>query len=331
MNLKKIKSKNIHLSEELILKVFTVLFLLIIIVFPKPSIKGATLGLLAWFNKVLPTLLPFIIISNLAIALKITRKISPIFYPFIKKFLPISSGGTYPLLIGLISGLPMGAKVAADSVINKEISQEEGQFLLSISNNISPMFIMNFIAINSLNIPKLRVPLLLILYSSAIISSYIFYRIYSSGDQTHKLGTVGALNQSQTLVDHTHRGFSLLDKSIMNGFETITKVGGYIILFSILGEILFEITAGIGPVRYLIIGFMEVTIGINKIALSNINENTKIVLATIITAFGGLSGLAQTKSVISETRLSLKRYIFAKALNICISFVLIVLYLYFIN
>ena len=131
--------------KKFIITVSTLLFLCLLLVFPKIALIGATRGLLLWFNTILPTLLPFLIISNLIMQFQITDCLTTFLYPTLGKLLRISKAGCYPMIIGMLSGYPVGAKACADLVKNKEISREEGQFLLCFCNNASPMFIISYI------------------------------------------------------------------------------------------------------------------------------------------------------------------------------------------
>ena len=145
-------------NKSKLLKGFILIFFILMFLFPFSSYKGASSGLMLWFINVLPTLLPFIIVSNLMIRLNITGKISGLLYPVIGKLFRVSPSGCYPILIGFLSGLPMGAKVVADLASEKKIDRKESHFLLSMCNNASPIFIMSFIAINQLKMPILRFP-----------------------------------------------------------------------------------------------------------------------------------------------------------------------------
>ncbi|NLZ53341.1 MAG: hypothetical protein GX892_09370 [Thermoanaerobacteraceae bacterium] len=117
----------------------------------------------------------------------------------------------------------------------------------------------------------------------------------------------------------------------MNGFEVITKIGGYIILFSILAQIINEIGSGFGLYKAIVMGILEITTGIDQICKLPIDINIKIVLVSVLTSFGGLSGLAQTKSVLGKSRLSIKTYICVKLLSALVAMVLSVLYVFFIK
>lgn len=312
-------------NKRILSKIGIVLFLSLILCFPASSYNGAKKGLLLWFNTVLPTLLPFIIISNLIIRLQITKPLSKLLHPFFHALFGVSKGGCYPILIGFLSGIPVGAKSIADLVDNGTIQKQEGQYLLSFCNNASPMFIMSFIAIASLKQPNIRIHLLGIIYISAILSAIIYFRFMPKNKQ--ELNLVLTASEYNKAVNDSKFDITLLDLSIMDAFEVITKVGGYIILFSIPAQIILNLGSKDSILKLIIIGLCEITTGINQISLTNLDLSIKIVLITVLTAFGGLSGLAQTKSVISNTRLSIGTYFFVKLINMVITLVISILYI----
>lgn len=301
-------------------KVGIVLFLALILIFPANAYIGAKKGLLLWFNTVLPTLLPFIIMSNLIIRLQITKPLSKFLYPFFHFIFRVSKGGCYPILIGFLSGIPVGAKSVGDLYSNGSIEEEEAQYLLSFCNNSSPMFIIGYIAIAQLNMKELRGPLLFIIYISGILSAFLYFRIL----KLHKRKNIYASEYSNSFIEVVEPkfNFAVLDSAIMDGFEVITKVGGYIILFSIPAQIVTSFGSPDNLFKLLSIGLLEITTGINQISMSSLDLNIKIVLITMITSLGGLSGMAQTKSVISNTRLSFGTYFKVKLIHVVIAFLM---------
>ena len=303
------------------------------LLFPYATYKGARSGLMLWFINVLPTLLPFIIVSNLMIRLNIAGKISTILYPVLGKLFRVSPDGCYPILIGFLSGLPMGAKSVADLTIEGKINCKEAHFLLGVCNNASPIFIMSYIAMNQLKMPNMRLPLFVIIYGSSILSAIIYRKYlnhYNKRKQTHSplsISSITSINEYQS----TRFSFDILDKSIMNGFEVVTKIGGYIILFSILAQMINEIGPSLSFYKAITMGVLEITTGIDQICKIRLDSNIKIVLVSLIASFGGLSGLAQTKSVLGESRLSIKTYIHVKMLSAIIAMLLSLLYVLFIR
>lgn len=116
--------------------------------------------------------------------------------------------------------------------------------------------------------------------------------------------------------------FKIIDAGIMNGFETLAKLGGYIMLFSMAASLIKQLPL---PVLYQTIGIgaTEITNGIREIGLLSANTADKFLLAMGFAAFGGISGLAQTASMVKGTGLSMKKYITGKlcltAVTVCLS------------
>ena len=301
-------------------KIGIVLFLALILFFPSDAYIGAKKGLLLWFNTVLPTLLPFIIMSNLIIRLQITKPLSKFLYPFFHFIFRVTKGGCYPILIGFLSGIPVGAKSVGDLYSNGSIEEDEAQYLLGFCNNSSPIFIMGYIAVAQLKMKELRGPLIFIIYISGIIAALLYFRIF----KLHSRKKVYASEYRDSYVNDFEPkfNFTVLDSAIMDGFEVITKVGGYIILFSIPAQIITVLGSSNNLIKLLCIGLLEITTGINQISMSALDLNTKIVLISMITSLGGLSGLAQTKSVISNTRLSFGTYFKVKLIHVVIAFLM---------
>lgn len=333
--------KSSNLSTKLF-KLSFVLFLGLMLLFPTASLEGAKRGLLLWFNTILPSLLPFIIVSTLIIRLNIASALCRLLHPIIGKFFHVSQNACYPIVIGFLSGIPMGAKTSADLVKDKKITAPEGQFLALLSNNASPMFILGYIALSELHLPNTRLIFILLLYGSAILTAFLFRRFYTyfTDEQytsvlppkTLSELTSGKVYAQSTDITSPKKGrsfkidFTVIDAAIMDGFDVITKIGGYIILFSILAQIILSFEQVNEYLRMLIVGICEITIGIDTIANSCLETSTKIVLILAVTSFGGFSGLAQTKSVFADSGLSIRSYMKAKILNTLITLCLALLY-----
>ncbi len=332
------------LHKNKIIKSTILLLLVIMQIFPGPTFRGASSGLLLWFHNVVPNLLPFIIISNLLIHLNMTHRISRIFHPVLGRLLHISSEGCYPVVFGFLSGIPMGAKSTADLVTERKISGTEGQFLAGLCNNSSPMFILGYIAITQLQLPHIKYALFAVIYASSILGAIVFRYFYERKIKAD-LKTVRKLDMRRKNMlsppspivraaaiepqDIRSRRFTydMVDSSIMNGFEIVVKIGGYIILFSILAGIMKEIIPGSGLIKACLIGLLEITTGISQICSIDMDISLKIILVTAVTTFGGLSGMAQTKSVLQESGLSIGAYCIAKLISAAIAVMITYVYL----
>ena len=313
--------------KRLLATLCVTLFFAAMLLFPQAAFQGASLGVLLWFHTVLPTLLPFLIISNLLIHTGAINMISRILAPILCRFFRVSPYGAFVILIGFLCGCPMGSKVAADLLKKDGISEREARYLLSFCNNTSPMFIVSYIIWQNLKVPALTLPLLVILTAAPVMLSFVFRRLY----QIPKQGETGNRKfflQSPGFGNGSGNGSGSLDTCIMNGFETITIIGGYIILFSILISF-----AGLLPVKpAAFTGFflpsLEITTGIPMICNAPMSRNMQIMQALALTSFGGWCAAAQTRAMIQGTSLPFLPYIAEKLITALATSLLVWLFLY---
>lgn len=283
-------------------------FLIYILAFPGESVGAATIGLNLWYENMLPTLLPFSILSYIMIQSGILDSCASAAHRFFGKFFPISSAGLFPLIAGLLFGFPMGSKITADLVQSGKMSREEGQRLFCACNNISPMFVGSFILSESLERPDLRLATYLILYVPPLV-------LYMIWNRKQHFTTPQAKSSKKT----ASMNLQLIDAGIMNGFETLAKLGGYIILFAILAQMTTMLPISHHLIKCLLIGCTEITNGISYTARLGFDFSLAYPLMISFTAFGGLSGFAQTASMVKDSKLSMIPYLQMKLLGTAIS------------
>lgn len=281
----------------------SILFFISLLAFPQSAFQGASTGLLLWFHTVLPTLLPFIIISNLLIHSSAIDVITRIAAPLLCRFFGVTPYGTFVILTGFLCGCPMGSKAAADLLKKGAITRQEACYLLSFCNNTSPMFIISYVIWQSLRMPGQTLSLLLIVMLTPILLSFVFRRIYGipAGTYAGSSGAAAAATENMSL-----------DACIMNGFETITRIGGYIILFSILISYAAMIPAAPSLLSMLFLPSLEITSGVTMICSKTLPEGMKLVLTLALTSFGGWCAAAQTRAMLQDTDLPIVPYIIEK-------------------
>lgn len=276
---------------------------LVFFLYPKVVSESAGEGLLLWFQAVFPALLPFLILSSVILGLGLNDSVSRVVAPVLTRLFGISRAGCYPVVIGMLSGYPLGAAAVAEMVKKEKLSLQEAQYILHFCNNASPMFLIQYIGVTCLG---LKVPLCVmgIIYLSAWTNAELERVIRHLSFQTNRVPVLH-IQQKQSLI-------ALLDESILYGFTVLAKVGGYIILFSILAGVLEHLLPVSAQVRAIVTGILEITTGAEQIANMSIAKSWRMVLLVGCSAFGGLSSVAQSASVLAETGLSIRQYIFAK-------------------
>ena len=113
---------------------------------------------------------------------------------------------------------------------------------------------------------------------------------------------------------------------MMNSFESIVKVGGYIILFSVLLSLLKEL-AGQSPAVMAAAPVLEVTNGIVLIRSTVSDPGLCFAAVLGLTSFGGLCSIAQTQCMLEGTGLSVIPYTIQKLTAAAAASLLAILYL----
>ena len=275
------------------------------LIFPQAVFSGAEEGLLLWFQIIFPTLFPFLVVTSLLLSSGGLNLITHLFGGLFRRIFRVTQNGAFAVLAGFLCGYPMGAKVTADLLRAEKISDREARYLLSFCNNTSPVFIINFIVWKTFGDERLMLPTLLILIGSPVLMSFIFRRIYLKGRHPFPEPSA-ALKEKKTRFD-----FSVLDSCMMNSFEAIVKVGGYIILFSVLLSLLEELS-GQNSILIAAAPALEVTNGILLLSSSVSDPGLRYAAVLGLTSFGGLCSAAQTQCMLEGTGLSVIPYIIQK-------------------
>lgn len=292
-----------------------VLLFIIMLVSPKAVFTGASEGLLLWFQIILPTLFPFLLITNLLLTTGNMHLISSAFGTVLTRIFHVSSNGSFAVVTGFLCGYPMGAKTAADLTVSGYISKKEGQYLLSFCNNSSPVFILNFVVWKTLGNDTLLVPTLIILMLSPVIVSFFTRKKYRFQ------------NQKEVHCTKTSWSFQEIDDCIMDSFETLVKVGGYIILFSVLLS-LFESLPVYIPALSALLPLLEVTNGLVLLREMQLPLNFLYPAILGLTSFGGFCAAAQTQCMVQKAGFPILPYIAQKLAAALTASLLGCLYLY---
>ena len=285
--------------------------LLYMLLFPKKVLADSLAGLDLWFHTVLPSLLPFMILSNVLIGANVVSQLMRPFSGFFRHVLGLSPEGGYAWLLGLFCGFPMGARLTGDMYRQHRISREEAGYLLTFANQSSPMFLSTYVVLHGLGDSTLTLPVFVIFYASAFLTSLVF-RIRS-----RRFGLPPSRPKKE-VPEQTSYG-NLLDTSIMNGFEIITRLGGYIILFSILAGIVLQLPAPLRTAAPFLSGLTEITTGIHTISGTTLPLQVKFTAIVCCTAFGGFSTVAQTSCMLNGTGLSIFTYLKGKLVNAAVA------------
>lgn len=280
----------------------SLLFLAFLLFFPSIAVSGSRYGASLWLFELLPTLLPFFIAVRL-----------------FRFCLPRAADKKAFLLIGLLCGYPVGASLVTEQYRRQLLTKEEAYFYLGFVNNPSPMFVMAYCADRLLHLSSYKAVLLFgLLVLSSLAGSLLFYLCYHTAKKFHSPSPAPSLhpaNSPGSMNEVKMSPSEVLDNIILESFQVMVTVGGYVILFSILGQLFHTIFAGDSVISILGCGLLEISSGVSYLGDALMPTLYKRALMLAILTFGGLSAAFQTSSIITKTGLSLIPYLLNKALN----------------
>ncbi len=296
-----LKAKNILFSF------LALLFISGILLFPDICVSSAKDGLNLSLYLILPSLFPFAVISSY---ISIKSELPKTIKKMLSKFLNLTENAVMPFILGLISGYPIGAVLTAEAVKSGKISTKEGNHLLPFCNACGPLFLIGVAGGGMFGSYKYGYFLLLIQTISIFLSVVIFR---FSAPHISPCRKSDAKSEKYALV-------SALDKSIGSIFHVFSAV----IFFSVVcAQIkITGIFENLFPVPSVAYGIIEVTNGLNRLALSDIPIRLKLSLASALCEFSGLCILIQVQSAVQGTPMKIKKYIIFKLVISGISFVL---------
>ncbi|ABB15289.1 sporulation integral membrane protein YlbJ [Carboxydothermus hydrogenoformans] len=287
------------------------LFFLIFILNPMAVYQGAKSGVDLWLQIIIPTLLPFFIVAELLNKNDVFLMLGSIFEFILRPLFNVPGVAALSIVMGFMSGFPVGSIVVANLREQKLITREEGERLLAFTNNVSPLFLISTVGITLFNNPLYGSFLLIGHYGASITIGLIL------GIGARRKREISKSTNFAIITSSSNLPFGkTLQEAIETAFHKIFLVGGFIIFFAVvisLAEKTFLPNSGI--ITALFAGFLEISNGIKKIAELNFTPLTKFILTSFILSFGGISVLAQIIALISRTDLTAKLYLKTRPLH----------------
>ena len=119
------------------------LSLVLILKFPEVSIEYINRGLKLCVSTVIPSLFPFMVVSELIVAGGFAESVGAFFKKPARLLFGISGEGASAFLLGTLCGFPIGTRVAISLYERGRISREELSRLVCFSNNPSSAFVIS--------------------------------------------------------------------------------------------------------------------------------------------------------------------------------------------
>lgn len=310
-----------------------------IIMNPKESLEASSRGLSIWWEVVFPSLLPFFIASELLIGFGVVKFIGVLLEPLMRPIFRVPGVGGFVWAMGMASGNPAGAKLTARIRQEKQISKIEAERLVSFTSSSNPLFIFGAVAVGFFHDASLGILLAAAHYLGNLCVGLTmrFYGGREASSQRGKRKIFPPLKEAlrelhKTRIKESRPIGKMLGDAVITSIQTLLMIGGFIILFSVFNKILSIIhltdlfaqiiSGGLALLQItkdlsipLITGIFEITLGNQFVSETSASLLDKMMIASFILAFGGLSVQAQVASILAETDIRFQPFFLARILH----------------
>ncbi len=301
------------MHKKYILLTFILIIFLLNINIVLSSVTDASV---IFYTKIFVSVFPFIILSNILIYFNYHLFLNKIFKKPLNKLFNISSSSII-FILSILSSMPSNSIYTKNLLDNKLININEANKILTFTYFPSISFMIGTVGYKMFNNIKIGIIILL--------SNYIYnilIGIYLRKDKINfTLENKNSINKTSF--------FDMLTNTILNAFKTCAIILGNLIIFIIIINILNKYLNINNTLLSILSGLLELTTGSNMLSLLDININLKIALTSLIINFSGLSILFQSKSILNDYNINIKRILIIKLIFSIIISILLYIFLYY--
>jgi sporulation integral membrane protein YlbJ len=316
--------RQLNIKKNIIICIFISILIILFVLNINQCIIAAIDGCKLWYNSILPTTFPFVVICNLLIYYDGINLYSKFLGPLICKPLGLSKNCSFPIVASILCGYPLGAKYCVDLYSMNYIDRSEYERLLNIASNVGPLFLIGSVAGTLLG----NVFLGYILLSGSILSILFMGFITKRKSSSVKSSSLPC-PKNETI----NFGYAVKN-AVQNGINTTLSIGGFIIIFSVVISLIktnnyiyiifeqleFFLKLPSKTLYSIFLGSIEMTNGCSIVSTLSIPLSLKLSIISFLSSFSGLAVIAQVSSFVSDTKIHYSKYIFFKIIQGIFSF-----------
>jgi sporulation integral membrane protein YlbJ len=314
-----------------------------LVIYPAESVAAGRDGVKLCLEVVVPSLLPFFVVSSMVVAHGYAAQLGRVLAPLMRTLFNVGGECSAAFILGVVGGYPVGAKTAIALYRSGQCSEQEAERLLSFCNNSGPAFILGVVGAGVFSSGRIGV-LLCLTHAAASVAVGVLFRNWKSSrpPPRNRAATPPPRNRA---ASHSTGGAQVTPfpqsfvTAVTSAVQSVLNISGFVIFFTILIRLLFltgalpslaEAAAGLLGIRKtvaqdLIIGIIELTSGVRTLTSQLTILNSKLAMAAFMLGWAGLSVHCQALSFICDSGLSAKSYILGKLLHGVVSAALVTL------
>ena len=267
-------------------------------------------GLSLCATTLLPSLFPFLAISELLVTSGMIAWIArPLERP-LGKLLGLSRAGCSAMVLGLICGFPVGARCAILSYQKEMLTRDECEHVLACASIPSSAFLISTVGTTLWKNTSFGAFLYLCAVISAILSGILLYVLQKQDKNAE-------WNTSKSTSSKIHFEAGMLTSAIKNATLNTLLICAYVVFFSTLTgtvEIVLARFSASEITHAILSATLELSGGVSA-ASSLENHQLAAILTGATVGWSGISVHCQMLSLCDGTDLSIRPYLKAKAVQ----------------
>lgn len=260
---------------------------------------------------IIPSLLPFSILSDILINLNLFQKRGGFTQRATEKLFHLPQEVVPVLLTGTISGFPVSARVVVRLFLDNKITKMTAEHLLLFTSNAGPAFIFGILGGSVFKSTRIAFLLWAIHISTSVLMGLLFRPKSTELRGQEIIHTIERTSYSKIIVD-----------AITGSSLAVANVCVYILTFSVLIAHINNAVPeawSLHPVWNLLLGTLEISTGL--LHPWSLPRKQLFLLSSVMLAWSGFCVHSQILSVTACSGLSTKKYFLGKIIHISLSLI----------
>lgn len=314
---------------------------LLLAVYPEASLAASIRGIAIWWEILFPSLFTFFVLSEILLGFGVVHFFGTMLDPLMRPVFRIPGIGGFVMTMGLVAGYPVGARLTSQLREQGLVNRTEGERLVAFTTSSDPIFLIGAVSVGFFHNVAVA-PLLAAAHYGSVMLVGVVMRYHDRGatptpPANEQQASGGRLRASLTAMHKARledgREFgTLLQDAIQSALRLMLVVGGLVVFFSVMMEVLTQAGAiprlaawiealmrllGLPPSLSdaIISGIFEVTLGSREAGAAGGPLIHQLAIAAWVLSWGGLSVHAQVASLISRSGMRYGPFLVARLLH----------------
>ena len=268
-------------------------------------------GLRLCVTTVIPSLFPFMVLSELLIGFQGFRFAGRLLHRPVRALFGLGEDGTCALLLGMLCGFPVGIRCALTLYRSHRISREELERILLFGNVPSSAFIISAVGSSLFGSREFGIRLYVVTLLGAFLIGMIGHRLLRR--QERKSASKPYIDPIPLSSEPAPHGIGIFPAAVGNSALAMLRICAFVVFFSALTGTLEYVTAALSlpnEANALLFSLFEMTCGTGRAAACA--SRFAPYLCAFAVGWSGLSVHFQLMSLCDRESLSFLPYCLAK-------------------